>query len=219
MSDDISERERFEAEQKLKQAELAIKEREVAVKELEAQRGDRFFGRLGPVGMGVFVAAIGLIGAVITTTMQGAYQREVERTKSEGNLIVELVKVANHELAQKNIQWFIRAGFIRDPDGRIHAAIENVNDVPCLPSQRFVIPEQASRSSPEQTSLLLEHISQASLFTPEEQAQLDQIKDPKERATFALSKITERENLLAPILSEMNCMLSETAKSIAKHLR
>ena len=69
MSDDINERERFDAEQKLKQAELALKERETALKEIESQRSSGFLGRLGPVGVGIFVAGIGLIGSLITTAL------------------------------------------------------------------------------------------------------------------------------------------------------
>jgi hypothetical protein len=58
-----------------------------------------------------------------------------------------------------------------------------------------------------------------SLPTSEEQALLDEIRDPVQRATLTLQKIMERENLLASILTNMSHMLYETAKSIATNLR
>jgi hypothetical protein len=134
MSNDVSERERFEAEQKLKQAELDIRDRETAIKEIEAQRGSGFLGRMGPVGVGIFVAAIGFIGSVVTTSMQSLYQRELERTRAEGTLILELAMAEDLEQAQKNMQWFLRAGFIRDPTGKIAASLEHKENVPFLPA-------------------------------------------------------------------------------------
>jgi hypothetical protein len=149
MSNDVSERERFEAEQKLRQAELDIRKREIAVKEIEAQRSSGFLGRLGPVGVGIFVAGIGLIGGVVTTSMQNIYQRELERTKAEGTLILELAKAADLERAQKNMQWFLRAGFIRDPTGEIAASLENKENVPFLPALASIRRDRAQQMLPD----------------------------------------------------------------------
>jgi len=66
---------------------------------------------------------------------------------------------------------------------------------------------------------LVSDIVSATLFTPEEEALLAEIKEPVQRATFTLQKIMERENLKASILTNMSHMLYDTAKSIAQNVR
>jgi hypothetical protein len=202
----VSERERFEAEQKLKQDELAIKEREIAVQEFQAKRAEGFIVRLGPIGLGIFAAAIGLIGNLVTTSLQGISQRELERTKSEALLVVELAKSGDLERAQKNMQGFIKMGFLRDPNGYLSTALENKENVPFLP--------------PNAISLLTPNEAQAlSQLTPTQEYALSQIQDPKEREKMRIQFNLQNQSEINQLITDDRKVKHNLNQIINRHIQ
>src|ERR1700761_7426992 len=72
----------------LKEREIAAKEREVAAKERELEQS-RW---LNPTVIGLFVAALGLIGSVIVARVNNDNTQRVEHSRSQSNLVLEAIK-------------------------------------------------------------------------------------------------------------------------------
>jgi hypothetical protein len=69
------ERLKFEFEREKWRAELELRRRELELKETEERRRRGFFARIDPISVGIFTAALALMGTIATTWMQGDLKR------------------------------------------------------------------------------------------------------------------------------------------------
>ncbi len=125
----------------IKEREVAAKEREVLAKEEELRRS-RW---LNPTVIGLFAAALGLLGSVIVARVNNANTQAVERLQSEANITLQAIKTGtgNTNDACKNLTFFVSLGLIHDPEGKIANQCRNAPaGPPSLPSSN----EPAARS-------------------------------------------------------------------------
>jgi tetratricopeptide (TPR) repeat protein len=117
------EQQKFVLEQDKWQADLALRRRELELKEEEARRRRGFLGRLDPISVGLFSAALVLIGSLITTSMQNSAkleaerithtgQLDLERERFESDLIKDYIKT-KPERVEENLRFLIRTGLVR----------------------------------------------------------------------------------------------------------
>jgi hypothetical protein len=123
------EERRFASERKAKEAELALREREVAVKESEVQRS-RW---LNPLVIGLFAAAIGLVGNIIVAGYNNQNLLQLERLRAQSSLIVQAISTGNVDTACKNLLFFITLGLLDDPNGTIRQCTSSPSTTPVLP--------------------------------------------------------------------------------------
>src|SRR4026207_969800 len=90
------EQQRWQAELRLRERELDIKERAAAedaaqkAREFDAKLADQRWARwTNPLVLAVFAAALAALGNAWLAYVNGAAQREIERTRSEGQLLIE----------------------------------------------------------------------------------------------------------------------------------
>src|SRR5262249_2498276 len=74
------------------------------------------------------------VSNIYATHLTGASQVAVEKQKLQANLIIEAVKTGDAQKAVQNLQFFLDAGFLDDPEGKIKQLIEK-NLPPVLPAQ------------------------------------------------------------------------------------
>ena len=124
------EQQKFALEQEKWQADLELRRRELKLKEKEARRRRGFLGRLDPISVGVFSAALVSIGSLITTSMQNSAKLEAEKKKKkkkrithtrqldlererfESDLIKDYIKT-KPERVEENLRFLIRTGLVR----------------------------------------------------------------------------------------------------------
>lgn len=163
------EREKLEIEKRRLAISEGVQSREIALK--EKQHRDRSISGAQATIAGALVALLsGWMGATITSSSGEAISAtnaqnalEIERTKVQGNLDLELSKQAsaenlarlefesslilgaiqdsNREEAIRNLRFFLAAGFISDPDGKISALQDEQ-----LPSKAGPSPDDVLRA-------------------------------------------------------------------------
>jgi len=57
----------------------------------------------------------------------------LERKEFETNLILKAIETGDVDAARSNIQFFLEAGFIEDPDGTILESLQTADTIPVLP--------------------------------------------------------------------------------------
>ena len=115
--------------------QIELKDKEIALKSKElSDLESRKTFKVDPVVVGIFAALAGFLGNVFATYLQGRSSLELERTKFRSSLIIEAIKTGDPVKAAKNIEFFIKAGFIADEAGKISAYIAERPNVPVLPS-------------------------------------------------------------------------------------
>jgi hypothetical protein len=130
---------KFEEERQTKRRELDLKEREIVAREREVQSKEIELARsrwLNPTVIGLFAAAVGLIGSVIVARVNNSNTQEVERLRSEANVTLDAIKTGsgNTDAACKNLTFIVSLGLIRDPEGKIAKQCENApKGPPSLP--------------------------------------------------------------------------------------
>ena len=139
-----SEKMRLEID--LLRQELKLKEKEFDLKEKELQDLEKKrTWRVDPVMVGIAAALIGFLGNVVATSLQGRSSLELEREKHEAtrsleidkfrsSLVLEAIKTGDPEKAARNIEFFLAAGFIDDPSGKISRYLSETKNIPVLPS-------------------------------------------------------------------------------------
>jgi hypothetical protein len=105
--DDIS----LEFEREKWDAELRLREREIALKEREANRSPWW----NPLIIAIYAATIAALGNAAVAWVSGIEQRGIENQKAEAARIVEVIKTNNVDKAAKNLQFLIDSGLISDP--------------------------------------------------------------------------------------------------------
>jgi hypothetical protein len=135
---------RLAQEAEFKRAEIALKEREIAVKETELQRS-RW---LNPTVLGLFAAAIGLMGNVIVAGYNSKSSREIAQNQAQSNLILQAVTTGNFTSACQNIISLIELGLVNDPTGSLRKCATGQSSIPVLPiSSRTYTPPTATIGS------------------------------------------------------------------------
>jgi hypothetical protein len=130
----------------LRERELDIKERAAAqdaaqkAREFDAKLADQRWARwTNPLVLAVFAAALAALGNAWLAYVNGAAQREIERTRSDGQLLIEnskaeaarileVIKTADPEKAAVNLAFLLDAGLIADDARR--AALKTFLDNP-----------------------------------------------------------------------------------------
>jgi hypothetical protein len=90
--------------------EVAAREREVTAKEAETRKS-RWSS---PLVIALLAGAIGLIGNWIVTYLNNRNTQQVERIRSQSNLILEAIRTGSPEKACTNLLFFIDLGLVND---------------------------------------------------------------------------------------------------------
>jgi hypothetical protein len=136
------ELQKWEAERDYRNREIAIKEREQACREgelaLKREEYARAYSKainwsiVIPALAAITAALIALLSNIYATFLNGANQIAQEKQHFRANLILESVKTGDRAKAIANLQFFLDAGFINDPEGKITSLIKS-NKYPVLP--------------------------------------------------------------------------------------
>lgn len=119
-----------EREFQLREREIAAREREVSARERET-KGSPW---QNPLVIGVFAAALALIGNIFVTVSNNRNSQEVERIRAQSNLVFEAIKT-NQVDACKNLDFFVQLGLLEDPHEAIHqSCTTNPTTAPSLPA-------------------------------------------------------------------------------------
>lgn len=105
------EERKLESEINAKSRELDLKEREVKIQEKTARRA-----MLNPAALGLFAAAVGLLGNATVAFYNSRASMELERFKSQSSLVLEAIKTGNAESACKNLEFLADLKRIDSPD-------------------------------------------------------------------------------------------------------
>jgi hypothetical protein len=117
----------------LKEREVAAKEREVAAKEKEGKTSKWF----NPVTIAIYVAAIGLFGNIFTNYSNNGASDKIERVRAQSSLVLSVIKTNGNDVDScKNLDFFVRIGWLDDPKGAIHnvCGTKGEGGVPTLPA-------------------------------------------------------------------------------------
>jgi len=136
---------RFEQESAAKTRELDLREREIAAKEREVAAKEKELDQsrwLNPTVIGLFAAALGLIGSVVVARVNNQNTQEVERVRSQSTLVLEAIKTGSPDAACKNLLFFVGLGLLSDADQTIHRQCASApKGAPSLPS---IVPRTVS---------------------------------------------------------------------------
>jgi hypothetical protein len=135
---------RADAEIAARSRELDLKEREViaAERELKLKEDDARRNRwLNPIVLGLFAAAVGLIGNFIVARVNTKSTQDIERLHGQSNLVLEAIKTGNADAACKNLLFFVGLKLLDDPQGAIQKQCATA------PSGPPVLPTASGRSS------------------------------------------------------------------------
>ena len=120
-------------EYELKQAELALKEREVIAKEKKSH----VTWLKNPVVLGLIGTTLALVVNIITTGLNNRASEKAEHLHAQSDLVLQVIKTnGNTDDACKNLNFFVRIGWLEDPNGTIHNVCgkKGQDGVPTLPA-------------------------------------------------------------------------------------
>jgi hypothetical protein len=163
-------------------AELALKREELELKKADVERQSRFWNQFSPVALALFATFIGLIGNLVVTFIQGRNNAEIESRKSQAAMIAEAIKTGDEAKAKRNLLFFLDAGLITDPDGRIRTALQQPSGTPVLPSGVDAL--LARREAEEVSHLIDDLVARGDIYVSEKQ--FDNAKRDYERAITLL---------------------------------
>jgi hypothetical protein len=86
-----------------------------------------------PIITAIVAGLIALLTNIYATYLNGQNQLVLEKQRFRANLIVESVKTGDRGKAIENLKFFMDAGFLDDPDGRLTTLITS-NRSPVLPT-------------------------------------------------------------------------------------
>jgi hypothetical protein len=113
---------KFEEDRAAKKRELDLKEREIIANEREATAKEVELNRsrwLSPTVIGLFAATLGLVGNVIVARVNNKNTQDVERFRSQSNLVLEAIKTGNSDSACNNLIFFVSLGLLDDSNQTI----------------------------------------------------------------------------------------------------
>ena len=143
-----------------KEREFRLREQELALKrrELELREADQRFSRwLNPVFLGLVAATVTIGGNLAIARRQTAASIEQERLRGQSNLILEAIRTGDMGRASKNLEFFVRLGFIDDSNGRIIKYLTEGPNAPVLPVSR-------GAGLPDENSLFIVGASESQRF-------------------------------------------------------
>src|SRR5262249_9191802 len=113
---------------KIRQAELTITQTELAIKQAEEARSrwNRVLNYLSnPLVLAVVGGFIAFLLKLEEDRSRFRHDHEIERTRLNGNLVVEAVKTGNLDQASKNLQFLLDAGLLVDPPQKLVALLQD----------------------------------------------------------------------------------------------
>ncbi len=121
------EKQKAEQDYAIRQRELDLKARELDIKESEVRTSKW----RNPLILGVAGALLGGFSSILATYLSTAEQSRDARTRAQSDLIIEATKT-DRDTGRRNLLFFIKAGLMDDPDGKI---VKLINDdlYPSLP--------------------------------------------------------------------------------------
>jgi hypothetical protein len=171
---DPSEREKWEADIRLRERELALKEREQENRQHEATVQALEFKRSrwsNPLVLAVLAAALAATGNAVVALINGAAQRasderhavvedklqtekaseerQLEESKAEATRILEMIRTADSDRAKVNLRFLLEAGLIVDTGRRekLSQYLETHEQGPALPSAITSFPLSSGKVS------------------------------------------------------------------------
>jgi len=158
---DAFEREKWQADLRLRERELSLREREEILKSLELRRS-RW---TNPLVLAVLAATLAATGNAVVAFINGVEQRELERTRADAQLalerhkddslqaieeakaeatrILEVIKTNDVEKARNNLDFLNQAGLITNPKRRaeLQAYLSKLKpgEGPALPSSTAIL--------------------------------------------------------------------------------
>jgi len=84
----------------------------------------------------VIVAIIGITGSLIATAYKGVLDLEIKKKEIEQALIMKAVENNDLDQSRKNLEFFIKSGFISDPEGKILKLVQDTvkQSIPVIPT-------------------------------------------------------------------------------------
>ena len=120
-----SEGDSLQLEEKKFELDAEMRRREMAIKEAEARRTG-FTAAQATIGGAVLTVIGAVIGALIGAKGNLDIERSkqlanesLEQKKFETSLILDAIKTSSRADAIRNLKFFVKAGFVSDPDGKI----------------------------------------------------------------------------------------------------
>src|SRR4051812_11564664 len=145
--DQAFEREKWEADVRLRERELELKADELELRKRET-RMSRFWN---PLSIAVAGAALAGGANAYVAYINGTAQQRVEESKAEGSRILEMIKTTDPDKAAENLRFLIATGLIEDAKRQAFIAYLNKRETGkgvSLPSVATSLPAAASASSP-----------------------------------------------------------------------
>lgn len=129
MTDSVSEREKWLADQAFRERETVLKERQLALQEQEARQKQRQAAWSNPLVLAILAAALAATGNAVVAWFNGRAQLQLERAKFDGQMaiedakaeagrIFEVIKTGDPDKAAQNLDFLVQAGLIVDPERR-----------------------------------------------------------------------------------------------------
>ncbi len=140
----------LEAKRVALEADTKLREREIQLRSLELKLRKEEIERSiwkSPIFVAIIAALAGFLSSIVAAFVEGynanALERQkheaaiiAERNKLESNLIIEAIKTGDTELAAKNLEFFIKLGYVEDPEGNISTLIKDQRSIPVLPASK-----------------------------------------------------------------------------------
>ncbi len=141
------ERTKVEQEHATRQQELKLQSRDLELKRIELRAGTW----RNPLLVAIAAAALGAFGNIVVTYLQNTGNQKLASLKAQSDLIIESTRTSDPKRGKENLQFFIKAGFIQDPDGKISKLLDE-DLYPSLPpakvaelAQREWVPEPGQK--------------------------------------------------------------------------
>jgi hypothetical protein len=124
-----------------------------------------------PILTAIIAGLIALLSNIYSTYLSSNNQLELEKQRLKANLILESVKTGDKDKAVDNLRFFIEAGFIEDPDGKI-ASLVAERTLPVLPAafadlhKQFEESHQNFIEADKKAQEVIHHLESLSRETP-----------------------------------------------------
>lgn len=116
------EKKRFQFEKEKFNKECKLREREIAIKEKEVQNSQ---SKITSTNITIWVAIIGIVGAAISSLIQGYNNTELERDKFEFQVILKVATSDSLERNKNNLKFLLDAGIISDKQSKLRKLVND----------------------------------------------------------------------------------------------
>lgn len=86
-----------------------------------------------PILLPLWVAVLSLFGGVLVAAVQGCFNTQIEKGKSQASLILKAIETGDVEKSATNLRFLIKAGLLKDPSGKLSELLEQRDTIPVLP--------------------------------------------------------------------------------------